>query len=51
MTARAAHGDASLPIPLEAVVSSHRDDEADELFNKLGYAGGIGEDEEPEEQE
>jgi len=39
----------SLPIAKEAVMSSHRDEEAEELLGNLGYADGIGGDEELEE--
>jgi len=41
----------SLPIPLHDFVESHRDQEARELFDGLGYTGNIGEDDEDESQE
>ena len=39
----------SLPIAKEAVMSSHRDREAEELLGNLGYADGIGGDDELDE--
>ncbi len=38
--------DATLPIPREDVISSHRDLEAQELMDSLGYVGGIGDEDE-----
>jgi arylsulfatase A-like enzyme len=43
--------DASLPIPREANVSSHRDLETEQLLDGLGYVGGIGDDEHAEHAE
>jgi arylsulfatase A-like enzyme len=41
----------SLPIPLHDFVESHRDREARELFGGLGYAGGVGGDEDEKDED